>query len=159
MWTHATNKPQSCPPASCWPHSSDTVQIRAETPTLAVSKGTKHTGAGSRTRPTFTAVLPHAQVDPGNVVTAAVAMGKLRHSEHIPLHTRDVVGIVTQDPGQGRLLDLRQLGRGKQPRVLIPQPVTAEWHSVRELGAQPHGVGPTRPLCHFQQCNAFNKIP
>ena len=41
--------------------------------------------------PTFTTVLPHAEVQPGDLVAAAVPVGELGHSEHVPLHTRDVV--------------------------------------------------------------------
>lgn len=41
--------------------------------------------------PTFTAILPHAQVHPGDVLTAAIAMGELCHPEHVLLHPGDVV--------------------------------------------------------------------
>lgn len=41
--------------------------------------------------PTFTAILPHTQVHPGDVLTAAIAMGELCHPEHVLLHPGDVV--------------------------------------------------------------------
>lgn len=43
---------------------------------------------------TFTAVLPHPEVHPGDLVTAAVAMRELRHPEHVALHPGDVVRVV-----------------------------------------------------------------
>lgn len=49
---------------------------------------------------TFTAVLPHAQVDLRDLVAAAVAMGQLGHPEDIMLYTCDVVSIITQHPCQ-----------------------------------------------------------
>lgn len=94
---------------------------------------------GDRT-PTFTAVLPHAEVHPGDLGTAAVPVGELGHAEHVPLHTRDVVGIVAQDPGQRRLLDLGELGGGEDPRVLIPQPASRTGTRSERAGA-----GHTRP--------------
>lgn len=71
---------------------------------------------------TFAAVLPHAQVDLGDVVTAAVVMGQLSHSEDILLDARDVVTVVTQHPCQRGLLQLGQLGRGEHTWVFIPEP-------------------------------------
>lgn len=62
--------------------------------------------------PTFAAILPYPEVHLGDVLAAAVAMWEFCHPEHVPLHTGDVVCIVAQDPGQRRLPDLRQLGRG-----------------------------------------------
>lgn len=71
---------------------------------------------------TFTAVLPHAQVDQRDVVTAAVAVGQLGHPEDILLDACDVVPVVTQHPCQRGLLQLGQLGRSEHTRVFIPEP-------------------------------------
>lgn len=83
---------------------------------------------------TFTAVLPHPEVHPGDLATAAVAMRELRHPEHVALHPGDVVRVVTQDPGQRRLLDLSQLGGGEHPGVLIPQPGSPKMKAGSEKG-------------------------
>ena len=72
--------------------------------------------------PTFTAVLPHAQVDPGDVVTAAIAVRQLGHLEDVLLDARDVVTVVTQHAGQRGLLQLGELGRSEHTRVLVPEP-------------------------------------
>lgn len=90
---------------------------------LCRGEGAAPCGEGAAWR-TFTAVLPHPEVHSGHVITAAIPVGELGHSEHVALHTCDVVCVVAQDPGQGRLLDLRQLRGGKHPRILIPQPAT-----------------------------------
>lgn len=102
---------------------------------------------------TFTAVLPHAEVHSGDLVTAAVPVGELRHSEHVPLHTRDVVRIVTQNPGQGRLLDLCQLGGGEHPRVFIPQPAFPRMRTRSEKTQirEPQGVGLKYCSAQFHQ--------
>lgn len=71
---------------------------------------------------TFAAVLPHAQVDLRDVVTADVAVRQLGHPEHVPLYARDVVAVIAQHPGEGRLLQLGQLGRREHAGVLIPEP-------------------------------------
>lgn len=75
----------------------------------------------TKTLLTFAAILPHAQVDLRNVVTAAVAMRKLCHTEDIPLDACDVVPVVTQHPCQGRLLQLGQLGGSEHAWVLVPE--------------------------------------
>lgn len=75
---------------------------------------------------TFAAVLPHAQVNLGDVVAAAVVVGQLSHSEDVLLDARDVVPIVTQHPRQRGLLQLGQLGRGEHTRVFIPEPTEGE---------------------------------
>lgn len=71
---------------------------------------------------TFTAVLPHAQVDLWDVITAAVAVWQLSHLEHILLYTCDVVPIVTQHPRQRGLLQLGELGWSEHAWVFIPEP-------------------------------------
>lgn len=71
---------------------------------------------------TFTAVLPHAQVDLRDVVTAAVTMGQLGHPEDILLDACDVVPVVTQHPWQRGLLQLGQLSRSEHAWVFIPEP-------------------------------------
>lgn len=48
---------------------------------------------------TFAAVLPHAQVNLRDVVTAAVAMRELGHRKDILLDTCDVVPVVAQHSG------------------------------------------------------------
>ena len=70
---------------------------------------------------TFTAILPHTQVNLRNVITAAVAMGQLCHPEDVLLDTCDVVPIVTQHPCQRGLLQLGQLGRSEHTWVFIPE--------------------------------------
>ena len=72
--------------------------------------------------PTFAAVLPHAQVNVGDVITAAISVGQLCHAEHVLLDTSDVVTVVTQHPRQRCLLQLGQLGRVEYTWVLIPEP-------------------------------------
>lgn len=71
---------------------------------------------------TFTAVLPHAQVDLRDVVTAAVTMGQLSHPEDILLDACDVVAVITQHPCQRGLLQLGQLRRSEHAGVFIPEP-------------------------------------
>lgn len=71
---------------------------------------------------TFTAVLPHAQVDLRDVVTAAVAVGHLSHPEDILLDACDVVPIVTKHSSQRSLLQLGQLGWSEYTWVFIPEP-------------------------------------
>lgn len=71
---------------------------------------------------TFAAVLPHAQVDVRDLVTAAVAVGQLGHLEDVLLDARDVVAVVAQHPRQGRLFQLGQLSRAEHARVFIPEP-------------------------------------
>lgn len=71
---------------------------------------------------TFTAVLPHAQVDLRDVVAAAVPMRMLRHPKHVLLDACDVVPIVTQHPCQRCLFQLGQLGRCKHAWIFIPEP-------------------------------------
>lgn len=72
--------------------------------------------------PTFTAVLPHAQVDVGDVIAAAVAVRQLSYPEDIVLDTCDVVSIVAQHAGQRGLFELGQLGRSEHTRVFVPEP-------------------------------------
>lgn len=83
-----------------------------------------------QSHPTFTAVLPHAQVDLGDVVAAAVAVGQHGHLEDVLLDAGDVVPVVTQHPGQRGLLQLGQLGRGEHAWVLIPEPKEEEGRRV-----------------------------
>lgn len=71
---------------------------------------------------TFAAVLPHAQVDVRDVVTAAVAVWQLGHLEDVLLDASDVVAVVAQHPRQRRLFQLRQLSRAEHTRVFIPEP-------------------------------------
>lgn len=71
---------------------------------------------------TFAAVLPHAQVDLRDVVTADVAVRQLGHPEHVALDARDVVAVIAQHPGEGRLLQLGQLGGREHAGVLVPEP-------------------------------------
>lgn len=70
---------------------------------------------------TFTAVLPHAQVNLRDVITAAIVMGKLGHPEDIMLDACDVIAVVTQHPCQRGLLQLDQLGRSEYAWVFIPE--------------------------------------
>lgn len=70
---------------------------------------------------TFTAVLPHAQINLRNVTTAAVTMGKLCHPEDVLLDACDVISIVTQHPCKRGLLQLGQLGRSEYARIFIPE--------------------------------------
>lgn len=70
---------------------------------------------------TFTAVLPHAQVDLWDVVAAAVAVGQLGNTEHVLLDACDVVPIVAQHSGQRGLFQLGQLGRSEDAWVFIPE--------------------------------------
>lgn len=71
---------------------------------------------------TFTAVLPHAQIDFRDIFTAAIPMRMLSHLKHILLNACDIVPIVTQHPCQRCLFQLGQLGRGKNAWIFIPKP-------------------------------------
>lgn len=46
---------------------------------------------------TFTAILPHSQVDLRNIITVSVSMGQVGNCEHVPLDPGDVVSIVTHN--------------------------------------------------------------
>lgn len=71
---------------------------------------------------TFTAVLPHTQVDLGHVFTAAIAVGELGNREDVRLDVGDVVSVVAQHPGEGGLPQLRELSWCENSLILIPEP-------------------------------------
>lgn len=75
----------------------------------------------SQPKNTFTAVLPHTQVDVRDVVTAAVTVGKVGHPEDVLLDACNVVPVVAQHPSQGGLLQLGQLGRSEHTWVFVPE--------------------------------------
>lgn len=127
------HRPRAVPTHGSVPGRGEDGSCPVPAVTALVTPSLARAGSGER-GPTFAAVLPHAQVQPGDVLAAAVAVGELRHPEHVPLHVRDVVRVVTQDPGQGRLLDLRQLGRREHPGVLVPQPASQDAHTIRARG-------------------------
>lgn len=80
---------------------------------------------------TFTAVLPHAQVNVRDVVTAPVAVGKLGHPKNVLLDACDVVPVVAQHPRQRSLLQLCQLGGREYAWVFIPEPEAARQEEKR----------------------------
>lgn len=104
---------------------------------------------------TFAAVLPHPQVHSGDVLAAAVAVRELGHPEHVRRHAGDVVGVVAEDPGQGRLLELRQLRGGEHPGVFVPQPARRDGE-VRGRQGCPDPGGTELSLQHRELAMSSN---
>lgn len=71
---------------------------------------------------TFTAVLPHTQIDLGHVLAVSIFAREVCHGEDVRLNAGNVVTVVTQHPRERRLLQLSQLSWAKHTRVLIPEP-------------------------------------
>lgn len=72
--------------------------------------------------PTFTTVLPHAQIDVRDVITAAVSMRMLSYPKRVLLDACDIVPIIAQHPCQRRLFQLGQLGWCKHAWIFVPKP-------------------------------------
>lgn len=69
---------------------------------------------------TFTAILPHPEVQFRNFFTATISMWEFSHLKDIMLYPGYVVTIVTQNSGKRCLLDLSELSRREHTWVLIP---------------------------------------